>query len=185
MDLTGLAPSDIDIPVDNWMPGQLESAGKILASKKRVVILQSPTGSGKSVIVRIPGKIQDARTLILTRTIALQDQYSDDGIPALYGRANYICNRWAIVTADQGICRAGERCSLMHGGCDYYNEKFNAINSQAAVLNYSYFLREANGPGLFTGYDYIVCDEGHSVPQEITNAFSINLDAHDIRKIGL
>lgn len=50
-----------------------------------------------------------------------------------------------------------------------------------ASLNYSYFFRE----GTFTNYDWVMCDEGHGVPSELTAAFEIHINLFDLRQLGL
>jgi ATP-dependent DNA helicase DinG len=195
MRLTGLdlLPSDLGftVPGDNWRPDQLEIAEQLLNSTKRYLFLQAATGAGKSVINQIPGKWLNQRTLILTRTIQLQDQYGEQGVQVLYGRNRYMCDRLALfdpsATAADGICQAGIYCAMMwDGSCDYYAEKYQAVNADAACLNYAYFFREtSHGKGRFTGYDWLVLDEGHAVPNELTSAVTINLKFADLTRLGI
>lgn len=190
MKLVGLdlLPSDLGFNVegDSWRPDQLELAEALLNSDKQYMVLQVPTGKGKSLINQIPGKWLDQRTLILTRTIQLQDQYGEQGLRVLYGRNRYMCARLApfnpSATAADGVCQVGINCAMMWDGtCDYYNEKYEAINAQAACLNYAYFFRETSGGlGRFSGYDWLVLDEAHAVPNEITSALSITISLGDL-----
>ena len=176
--LQGLAPSDLGLDVigDEFRPKQLDLAERILESDKRIICLIGPTGLGKSLIVRIPGIVLDQRTLILTRTIQLQDQYGEQGLPVLMGRNRYICNRWEEVTAAQAVCRMGVKCGLRWTGeCDYYNEKDKAANANTAVLNYAVFFRFINSSDTFTGWDWVVLDEAHSAAAELTSAFTFSL----------
>lgn len=190
MKLVGLdlLPSDLGFTVegDSWRPDQLELAEALLNSDKKYLILQVPTGKGKSIINQIPGKWLDQRTLILTRTIQLQDQYAEQGVKVLYGRNRYMCERLAPfnpnATASDGICQVGIKCAMMWDGtCDYYSEKEEAVNADTACLNYAYFLRETkNGTGRFSGYDWLVLDEAHAVPNEITSASTLTINLSDL-----
>lgn len=195
MKLAGLdlVPSDLGFNVggDSWRPHQLELAESILNSSKKFIILQAPTGIGKSLINQIPGKWLDQRTLILTRTIQLQDQYAEQGLRVLYGRNRYLCARLIDfnpgATAADGICQTGLYCHMMWDGtCDYYSEKYEAINSNAACLNYAYFFRETStGKGQFSGYDWLVLDEAHALPNELTSASVICIHARDLALLKL
>lgn len=181
MQLTGygLKPSELgfDVPGDEFRPNQLELAERIVNSDKRVILLIAPTGLGKSLINQIPGRVQDKRTLILTSTIQLQDQYGEQqGLPVLMGRGRYICNRWETVTAAEAVCRIGIKCGLMFSGeCDYYHQKFIAANSETAVLNYAVFFRLTASADNFSGWDWLVLDEAHGVPAELTAAFTVSI----------
>jgi len=181
----GLTPGDLGFPFKLWREYQLEVAETILNSTKRVIVLQAPTGIGKSAIVQIPQRITNHRQVILTRTKQLQSQYETDGVLSLYGRENYICNRFPVLTAAQGICHLGQQCHLRYAGCDYYDQKRLAVASTNAVLNYSYFFREANGPGQFSNLTWAICDEGHSVPNELAASYRILLKISAARRAGL
>lgn len=183
--LKGLTPRSLGFTFDNWRPSQLPVAERIFNSKKKIVILNAPTGSGKSVINQIPARILQHRQVILTRTKALQQQYEADQVLAMYGRSNYACDIMPMHSAEFGKCRAGKDCSLMYGGCGYYDAKRAATSAQQVVTNYRYFFLEANGPGGFSNLDYLVCDEGHSVPDELSASYEIHISAYDIKRFRL
>lgn len=185
MNLSNLTPRQLGFKLDNWRPYQIETAEKIYNSEKPIVILSAPTGSGKSIINQIPARISNGRQVILTRTKNLQSQYERDGVFALYGRDNYQCNIMPVKSAAYGKCRSGHDCSLMFNGCDYFDSKRTAIGSQQSVLNYRYFFLEANGPGGFSNLDYLVCDEGHGVPQELSESFTIRFGNWEFKRFKL
>lgn len=180
----GLTPADLNLPYDTFRTHQLETAEQIINSTAKVVIMRAPTGSGKSLVARIPQIIQADRRLILTKTKLLQEQYERESIDALYGRTNYQCNRFPVVTSDQGICHFGQSCSLKYGGCDYYDQKSLVASKSIAVLNYPYFFLEANGPGKFSNYDWIIADEGHAIPEQISHSYAITVLHSDVRKVN-
>lgn len=109
-------------PFDTPNPGQLESIEwVIMAFLKGVrhVVLQAPTGIGKSAIATTIHRVlkalsADHRTTIITATKGLQDQYveMDRDIYDLKGRSNYKCpyNKGPY---NSGQCRAFSS----NGGC--------------------------------------------------------------------
>lgn len=182
---TGMTPTDIGFDFPDWRPHQLPIAERILNTPKKIIVLNASTGFGKSAVVQIPARVSLQRQLILTRTKALQTQYERDGIVALYGRDNYACNANSRVTAALGVCRIGIPCAFYHDGCNYFDQKRFAIDSDDKVLNYAYFFLEANGPGQFGNHDYIICDEAHCVPEELAKAFSIRIYFGDCKYLGI
>lgn len=88
-------------PFKTFNPGQYEAIEKtVLAfqSKKKHVILQAPTGIGKSAIATTVHRVMKDlnngfRTTIVTATKGLQDQYeqADEEIYSLKGKLNYTC----------------------------------------------------------------------------------------------
>src|SRR5215471_7329927 len=183
--LKSLSPRALGFSFDSWRSGQLECAERIFNSKAKIIVLSAPTGTGKSVINQIPARILLHRQLILTRTKALQAQYEADNVLAMYGRSNYQCNIMPLHSAEHGKCRAGSDCHLMYDGCYYYDAKRAALATQQVVTNYRYFFLEANGAGGFSNLDYLVCDEGHSVPEELAQSYSIRISSYDIRRFKL
>ncbi|AUR97731.1 P-loop containing nucleoside triphosphate hydrolase [Vibrio phage 1.244.A._10N.261.54.C3] len=115
------AAADKVFPFETYNVGQresiMESLDALLNCGKRHVILEAPTGIGKSVIARtIHYAITDLigrrfRTSISTTTKGLQDQYirEDSMIHSLKGKRNYAC----------------------HHGCKYYN----TVECKQAVKN--------------------------------------------------
>jgi ATP-dependent DNA helicase DinG len=183
----GLKPSDLGLVVqnDSWRIDQLEKIQQILNSPKKIIVFQAPTGSGKSIVAEAVLAILGRRAIILTKTKDLQFQYEQTGVVGLYGRDNYVCNRFPLVSAANGVCHLGQSCRLRFAGCDYYDQKRTAIAARAAVLNYSYFFLEANGPGDFSARDWIVADEAHSLPEELSRAYTIRISHIDCRKLGV
>lgn len=91
-------------PFDEFRPGQKECIEAILTAfnnGKRFVILEAPTGSGKSVIgMTIAKFVKDAYYLTIQKI--LQDQLANDfsgnTIKSLKGRNAYQCNFWETFT---------------------------------------------------------------------------------------
>lgn len=89
-------------PLDEFRPGQRECIEAILTafnSGKRFVILEAPTGSGKSVIGMTVAKFFE-NAYYLTIQKILQDQltkdFTSDSVKSLKGRNAYKCNYWEV-----------------------------------------------------------------------------------------
>jgi hypothetical protein len=82
----------------DFRPAQLQALERIKNSKKRFILLQAPTGSGKSLIVAAAQRLLQTRFLYTCTTKQLQAQFVDDFgydleekeyTVELKGRANY------------------------------------------------------------------------------------------------
>ncbi|MFA5730767.1 MAG: helicase C-terminal domain-containing protein [Acidithiobacillus sp.] len=69
--------------------------------------------------------------------------------------------------------------------CEYWNKKINAINSQIALHNYSYFILENNYIGSFKKRYLLICDEGHKLEDIIINFTNFSLTLKDIDELGI
>lgn len=95
-------------PYHSFRKGQREAIEKVLTafeSGKRFVILELPTGSGKSVLAYIVSKIIGS-TYFITSSKMLQDQYARDfpDLAITKGRSNFQCLMKHSSCAD-GWCR--------------------------------------------------------------------------------
>lgn len=122
------------------------------------VILDAPTGTGKSIIA-----IMTARLLrewkkegyMITSLLDLQDQYMKDihNFNLMWGSVkgvdNYNCDVNGMVFS-LGECRtrgyAKQKIESLdcYNGCGYFSSKLRAQNSAIAILNYSYWLIQRN-----------------------------------------
>ncbi len=95
-----LTPASLGLPAQftEFRPAQLQALERIKVSKKRFILLQAPTGSGKSLIVAAAQRLLRTRFLYTCHTKQLQAQFVDDfacdlegkGYAVeLKGRANY------------------------------------------------------------------------------------------------
>lgn len=176
-----------------FRPAQLEAIEKIAYSDKRFVVLGLMTGTGKSLIAAAAALFTNRRTVILTHTKGLQQQYVDDlsssGLVDIRGRANYECPH-----ADN--CRDGmEIGCTMRGICTYNIQKAKVINSQLVISNYAYwFAVNALGSGLngldidedtgqiTGGVDMLVLDEGHYAPTALSDFLGFTIFDKDIER---
>ena len=169
-------PSELGLPAKftSWRPGQKEAILAIARTPKKCYFLDAPTGVGKSLIgigiyayTITTKRVIDAlrgdpdsryRCLYVTRTKQLQEQVLKDfpNAKTIAGRSNYVCakfpKKFPEVTAED--CPG--KCGLL---CAYRQAKAAAVAAPVAVLNEAYYLAEINGPGQFSGADYVVLDE--------------------------
>jgi ATP-dependent DNA helicase DinG len=163
-----------------WRKYQQETVGEIINSKKKVFMLDAPTGTGKTIIgmsaaSRIP------RAIYLCTTKMLQHQIEKDfhNIPILKGRSNYPClfndkveRLFPEITADD--CpkkiekhRESDEGAGCQGKCPYILAKKRALSSPISVLNTAYFMSEANFVGSFSDMDFVIIDEADELEDQL------------------
>jgi len=158
------SPASSAFPFARYRTGQreaLDAARAAFADGHRIVVVEAPTGAGKSAIAVTLAR--EARSAyLLTGQKVLQDQYQRDfdDLAMLKGRANYPCEV-APTHAAAAPCLAGHtypECAA----CGYFRAKDRALAAPRALLNYAYFLNELNYAGGFRKRDLLVLDEAHN-----------------------
>lgn len=164
-----------------------------------MVIVDAPTGSGKSLLGELVRREMDVRGLYVCTDKALQGQFVGDFSYAaeIKGRSNYPTELVAGKTADD--C-GGELCIMCEskGSCPYIMAKNLAMSSDLAVLNTSYLLTEANGGNTAFGgakrRELVILDEadllehgllsfvGYEVPQWIWSMVNLKVLKKAVRK---
>jgi Rad3-related DNA helicase len=141
--------------------------------------------------------ISNSRSLILTSTKNLQDQYHDQFRNAIdiRGQQNYSCLALqpggehyapyieAGATVAEGPCHFGEGCSLLLGGCTYYDRVRSARQKRVVLSNYDLHLsmtRYTEGLGTF---DFLACDEAHEVPEKLASAMSAEVSEWEAKNL--
>lgn len=150
----------------------------------KYVVLQAPTGSGKSPIAVAAAKAVN-NAFVLTSNKILQDQYQKDFLTVmadLRGRSNYRCEKFSGHNCANSPCRATpkERIECKKAQeCEYHfalgaakASKVTSLNFAAAVafLNYTEYFKDQR--------DLMIIDEAHLIQDNLTNVieFSINTD---------
>lgn len=144
------------------------------ASGKRNVILEGPTGAGKTLVGHLAAQMIGARSLYVCTTKSLQDQYLKD-FPAakmIKGRRNYPTQQkpfpdWTCEDCDYkkdngcSHCDSpGENPASCKAVCPYQKAKTAAERADEAVLNTAYFIGAINSMG--SRYDNAPGYLGHS-----------------------
>lgn len=202
-------PQELKLPrkFKTWRLGQGEIIEKITQAPEKIFLLDAPVGTGKTVIgiavhqsrvlskagrevlARLSGKSEgeyEHRCIFVTRTKQLQNQLLEEfqGARTMVGRNNYPClkheENFPEYTAEDctGDCDQESKCP-------YYVEKRLALKAPLAVLNTSYFLAEANGPGMFSGANLLIIDECDQLENELLNYIQLRVTTKQLGRLGL
>jgi Rad3-related DNA helicase len=188
-----------------WRKGQKEAIISIIDAHDngtKVVILDAPVGSGKSIIGMAVAWIlnQKSKTgYILASDIALQEQYEKDFKQAhmRWGSVKGIDNYMCIDNMEKnslGTCRIRNKAPRqMHcySSCPYFNARDFASESSTSLLNYAYWLIMQNYTNqhmdveeqLFPARDFTICDEGHKILDIVQNHYSPRINPKTLDKI--
>lgn len=164
------------------------------------IILDAPTGSGKSLIAMWSAHILKElgkRGYLVTSDLMLQDQYEEDfkrlklNWPSIRGVDNYICNvnDLPFSLADckmKGIgYEAAEKLPCWNN-CGYLQGRKRAKELPVALFNYSYYLIQRNyvedkmleqdREVPFPMRDFVFFDEAHKVDSIVQSHFSPRID---------
>lgn len=193
-------------------PNQVTAIQKTLeafASGSKVVILDAPTGSGKTLIADQVAQNLNARSVYLCNSIALQSQYSRDfpNAAIIKGRSHYTTadspNKFPKLTAgdcvkQRTIMPACDKCDVdewegMHcrwchpvSSCPYESAKATAMRSNTVCTNTSYFLYESNYVGnLPLGRDLIVIDEADTLENILLSFVEVRVTERKAKEYGI
>jgi len=195
---------DTFMPEDfQWRKGQKEAVISIIEAyknKSKVVILDAPVGSGKSLIAMAVSWILNQHKIygyILTSEIALQEQYEKDfkrfkiRWGSIQGIDNYICND-NFEKNSLGTCRIrgkAPKSMYCYSECPYFSARDRAAQSPTSLLNYAYWLimqnyvNPNNTEMLFPPRDFTFCDEGHKILDIVQNHYSPRFDPKTLEKL--
>jgi Rad3-related DNA helicase len=150
------------------------------------VVLESPTGSGKSAIAICLGLYYQSSFLLTSQKI-LQDQYiqdySSNRVCVLKGRNNYPCKLIPDFTCEDSYCST-KQCPIKLECC-YEIAKQKAVEAYVALMNYKYFLCITNYTGTFSPRKLLICDEGHSLDDEILSFVEFSFSSFYLSKLGV
>lgn len=203
----------------DFRPAQWEGAQQAIEYFEQgysVVIAEAPTGSGKTALAEIVRRSLNTRGLYLCSTKQLQTQIEErfDYAAVLWGRQNYPTrndpNLYPMLNASYCDKSSDHECELCLGEyegemgcsfccpavseCPYEVAKYQALSSRLAVVNYSYFLTEANYVGRFGEQEvggkvkrmpFIVADEADVIEQELMGFVEVNISERRRRQFGI
>jgi Rad3-related DNA helicase len=169
----------------NFRPFQKEAIEFILNSEKKIVVLEAATGSGKSVVGMVAGAASGGCTY-LTHSKVLQNQITND-FPesrSLFGRSNYDCLAAPGVTCDECHQTKSSPCEHKYT-CLYEIKKREVLAARYKILNYDYFLSEANYVGRFSGAPFVIIDEADSLENTLINFTTLTFTPYALRRMGM
>jgi len=165
-------------------PEQKKAVDFLNESNKKYMILELPTGVGKSAIGYAACESSEAGGYYLTCTKQLQSQIVDQyDCLTIKGRANYKCakNGYAT-TCETGPCLADKRLigECIDGGiCDYYCLRERIKKAKTFLTSYAYLFRCAQCADWLTQRDVMVFDEAHDLEKQLVGFAQIDLDLED------
>ena len=186
-----------------WRKGQKEAIIAIVQAyeaKTKVVILDAPVGSGKSICAMAVAWIlnqEKKKGFILASDIALQEQYEKDFQHSKFtwgsikGIDNYLCTD-NMEKHSLGTCRIRNKAAKqMHcyNSCPYFKARDIASETPTSLLNYAYWLIMMNYVNTsiedppFPPRDFLICDEAHKILDIVQNHYSPRIDAKTIEKL--
>jgi len=177
-----------------------------------IVMVDAPTGSGKTLIAEMVRQTFSWRAVYLCSTLSLQDQFATD-FPysaVLRGRSNYPtadtpqlypnltaadCTKENASGPQCSDCDPRldpdvefKHCRWCHpvSSCLYEIEKARALRSPLACSNISYFLYESNYIGwLAHSRDLIIVDEADLLEDALLSFISVSVTPHQQREYGI
>lgn len=156
----------------------------IANTKKKYIILDAPTGSGKSWIARqvaeIYNEMYDKSCLVLTKTIALQNQYTHDfpEIKKLMAASNFECHvDYPLPIPPNMKWHSGCKHTKHSGLCEYKKARDEYESSPLKTLNYAFLL---SGVFKYNTDGLLICDEAHNLEESILDTFQTILDFNEL-----
>jgi Rad3-related DNA helicase len=156
---------------------------------QKLVILDAPTGSGKTLIAELVRQTiarTNQKSSYVCSSLTLQDQFADDFPNAhiIRGRGNYptVFGGRSITAAD---C-AGKGCSYCpEDRCPYQVAREDAEASQIAVLNSTYQLYSSNYTKFFRKRDFVIVDECDTLESEVMRFAECTISWENASRVGM
>jgi Rad3-related DNA helicase len=172
-------------PFKNPRPDQLETISEIveaISKGYKYIVLEAGTGTGKSAIAYTLSSLYES-SYILTVTKQLQEQYMNDfnNLKLVKGRKNFTCRKDLNHTCDEGKCiLEGYSCDNSKENCDYYLQKYSALDFKSVISNYHYMFLELNYVGDFTNRQLLICDEAHNLENTLMSQLKLEFSVDDL-----
>lgn len=202
------SPATFGLPstFPEWRPAQLDAVNRIIDSDKRFVVICAPTGIGKSLLAAAAALMSSRRTIILTSTLGLADQYQrafSDISADVRGMGNYRCHAAPSLglspntVVSDAPCLMGYRCPMRFSGCDYFDAYRQARNSNLVTTTYQCWMYDAlkdpreaiHTPPLLDDrgnpVDMLICDEAAEAVEEIQRFVSISISRRECLHLHL
>jgi Rad3-related DNA helicase len=194
-----ISPVEFGLPVKftDWRQSQFEVVNWIVDTPSRFVMVCAPTGAGKSLMYMAAALLSGKRTVCLTSTKGLQDQLNRDfdTISAdIRGMQNYRCDMAAhfgfpnhTKVAD-APCQSGARCSMMGGGCGYFDQYRRAQKADIVVTNYQCWMHDQLKKQTLKfekPVDMLVLDEAHDAVSELSSFLATEMERKECLSLGI
>jgi len=180
-------------PMPAYRPKQREVLLKIhelFESGKRLILLEAPTGFGKSAVNTALCRYYTP-SIYTTPQISLINQIAGDPYLGKYfveikGMDNYRCAKDNYLTPVRlGLCRRErnvipDRCNWLRE-CPYFSQKIKAIKSPMVLTSTAYFIVDAYlEPPNFSNRNLVVIDEGHLLSEYVADQVSLEVSSRSL-----
>jgi ATP-dependent DNA helicase DinG len=169
-----------------YRTGQREAIEQVdaLFLKHKYVILEAPTGVGKSHIAATFAK-QHRRAHIVTVQKILQDQYaaSFSWMAVMKGRGEYDCLAEKGKSCSQGLCRRSKG-KIKHPDCPYKSALSAAQRADVTVHNFDSFYYQ-NKAHAFSARELMVIDEAHNIEGKFLDFIAFALSNKSNQKLKI
>lgn len=175
MDLSRLKS---EFPAPSYRGYQEEALESIRSSFEEgndIVLVQAPTGSGKSLLARaVAGCAREVGEVTgayyTTPQVSQLDDVADDDLLEKFqivrGKGNYHCIHpdYDDYPVPQAPCErfSDFDCGHIHE-CPYFKHREEAQSSQIAAMTLAYFLEHSPPQGSFDARDVVIVDEAHGL----------------------
>lgn len=205
------------ITLPSWVssirPHQVSAVQQILEAftTSKVVLLDAPTGSGKTLIGELVRQQLDTRALYLCSSLQLQEQFARDFPDAaiLKGRTNYPTadspSKFPDLNAGDcvkerdtlpacfdcdpdNLSPDSMHCKWCHPvkACPYEMAKATAIRTPLVCTNTAYFLHEANYVGsLPLQRGLVIVDESDTLEDVLMSFVEVHVSARKAKEYGI
>jgi Rad3-related DNA helicase len=168
--------------------GQLDIAQRVVDafSTHDVVVLEAPTGSGKSGIAYFTNELMGGSCAILSHQKILQDQYESllngaPGVISVKGRDNYECLVDPELTVAHAYCQFnGGKCDIK-SRCVYYSKRRKMETLPVVLTNYQLLFSLLDTNTFNFPKDLFVYDECHNIQQIFTDYRKVRVGNTDVR----
>lgn len=183
---------DENFPYEKYNEGQrnaIFTAVKAFLSGKRHVIMESPTGTGKSIIAITLAKVLNHLNhavcgTIITVTKGLQDQILNDGFvnADLRSATNYKCpyGKGSYGTAG---CKSFNKENGCYSTCPYIVAKDEFTNSELRSINTAMLVNISPITVGETDQSLLVLDECHKVPDVLVNQATLEWSVESLQDL--
>lgn len=188
--------------VAGFRPHQVSAVAQVVGAFGRgvpVVVMEAPTGAGKTLIGETVRRMLETDAVYMCSTKSLQDQFLRDYPYAkvLKGRGNYPTENFANrfhpdrffdhLSAEDCTWN-GTRCDWCKGkgSCPYEVAKTEAVSSDLAVVNTSYFLAETSmgERSKLANWGMVIADEADTLESELMSWVSVDISEQRMERWG-
>ena len=179
-------------PYDYYNPGQREAIIDVVNSfinGKRHVIIESPTGTGKSIIAITVSKVLKHLQHIITSSIVtvtkgLQDQILNDGFvnADLRSAVNYGCPYGKGNYGTSGCISSKKELGCTEE-CPYLTAKYDFTDSNLRSINTAMFINVSHETIGVLDQSLVVLDECHKVPTVLVDQASLEWSIESLKDL--